>query len=65
MKLIFYELTLLNNDMIMHKIWNIHVHIYTITWRIISWSIGWMVKELVCGRGDEGSISSKLSPKWL
>ncbi len=23
-----------------------------------SWSIGWMVKELVCGHGDESSIPS-------
>ncbi len=38
------------------KIWNIHAYIYTMTKYITSWSIGWMVKELVCGHGNEGSI---------
>jgi hypothetical protein len=38
--------------MIMHKIWNLHVYIYAMT----SWSFGWVVKKLVCGYEDEGSI---------
>jgi len=42
--------------MIMHKISNIHVYIYAMTKYITSWSIGWMVKELVCGCRNEGSI---------
>jgi len=40
----------------MHKILNIHVYIYAMTWYITSWSIGYMVKELVYGHRNEGSI---------
>jgi len=40
----------------MSKIWNINVYIYVMTYYIIFWNIGWMVKELLCGCGDEDSV---------
>jgi len=53
----------------MHKIWKINVYIYVMTQYITIWNIGWMVKELVCVRGDEGSNSLLwhyiFGPKWL
>jgi hypothetical protein len=42
--------------MIMHSIWNIHDYIYVMKQYTTSWNIGWILKELVCGHGEEGSI---------